>query len=171
MTEGSTASSRPRFAFSPFCPIELSTRSAWSTWYASIYLVAWKKYNFTVVRYSVDPQQLLCMARHETFWKPSVAYQHTALLTLPDRNKPPIEACLIKAVFHPASYTCTADCSLSGVQAKLKFVDCACKSRNLWILRMRNTISRLRKFSDCAEQIHVQQGRISLCVVMSGNFR
>ena len=51
-----------------------------------------KKYNFTAVRYPVDAQQLLCMARHETPRKPSVAYQHTALLTLPDRNKPRIEA-------------------------------------------------------------------------------
>ena len=51
-----------------------------------------KKYNFTAVRYPVDAQQLLRMARHETSRKPSVAYQHTALLTLPDRNKPPIEA-------------------------------------------------------------------------------
>ena len=51
-----------------------------------------KKSNFTAVRYPVDAQQLLRMARHETSRKPSVAYQHTALLTLPDRNKPPIEA-------------------------------------------------------------------------------
>ena len=41
-----------------------------------------KKYNFTAVRYSVDAQQLLRMAWHETSRKPSVAYQHTALLTL-----------------------------------------------------------------------------------------
>ena len=32
--------------------------------------------------------------------------------------------------------------------------DCARVVCNLRILRMRNTISRLRKFSDCAEQIH-----------------
>ena len=50
------------------------------------------KYNFTAVRYPVDAQQLLRMARHETSPKPSIAYQHTALLTLPDRNKLPMEA-------------------------------------------------------------------------------
>ena len=51
--------------------------------------------------------------------KPSVAHQHTALLTFPDRNLPPIwrQMPLIKDVFHPASYT--VDHSLSGIQAKL----------------------------------------------------
>ena len=70
--KGSTASSRPYFIVSPFRPIEFSTHSAWSTWYASIYLVAWKNNNFQL------------------------------------------------SVFHPASYTCTVDRSLSGIQAKLK---------------------------------------------------
>ena len=51
----------------------------------------------------------------------SVSYQYTAFLFQIAicclwRQKTP----LIKAVFHPASYTCTVDCSLSGVLAKLK---------------------------------------------------
>ena len=83
---------------------------------------------------------------------------------------------LIKDVLNPASYT--VDLSLSGVQAhailrlhtrvlrNLQIAhmcyaisrlctritqsrDC---QRNLGILRMRNAISRLRKFSDCAEK-------------------
>ena len=48
-----------------------------------------------------------------------------------------------EAVFHPASYTYTVDRSLSGVLAKLKFVDCAWKSRD-W-----NAISG---FWECATQ-------------------
>ena len=60
-----------------------------------------------------------------------------------------------EAVFHPASYTYTVDCSLSGVLAKLKVCRLCMKisrlERNLRILRMRNTISRLCKFSACAE--------------------
>ena len=99
----------------------------------------------------------------------SVAHQYTALLTLPDRNMPPMEAdaayqgCLPSCELHSRSLTVGRTC----VQAK--FVDCAhaisrlhtCVTqsldclRNLGILRMRNTISRLRKFSDCAEHIHV----------------
>ena len=101
----------------------------------------------------------------KTSQKPSSITQYTALLFQ-------IAICclwrqtlLIKAVFHPASYT--VDCSLSGILAKLKFVNC--KSRNLEIvhvcytisrlecnlriLRMCNAISRLRKFSDCTEHI------------------
>ena len=56
------------------------------------------EYNCTAIKYA----QLLRIARHETccLW----------------RQKTP----LIKAVFHPASYTCTVDCSLSSVLAKLK---------------------------------------------------
>ena len=76
--------------------------------------------------------------------------------------------------------------SLSGGLAKWKFVDCTCKlcdleiahvcyeigctitrlERNLRIPRMRNAISRLRKFSDCTEHIKYmlnvqQQGMLS----------
>ena len=69
---------------------------------------------------------------------------------------------LIMDVFHPASYT--VDHSLLGVQshadleiAHMWFTqsrDCAHALRNLGIPRMCNAISRLRKFPDCAEQIH-----------------
>ena len=48
------------------------------------------EYNCTALRYHVNAQELLCIARHKTSRKPSVAYQYTALhvhvLTLPDRN-------------------------------------------------------------------------------------
>ena len=65
-------------------------------------------------------------------------------------------------VLHPASYA--VDHLLSCVQAK--FVDAILRLRtrvmqssdgllNLGILRMRNTILRLDKFSDCAEHIHL----------------
>ena len=75
------------------------------------------EYNCTAIKYA----QLLRITRHETSQKPSVAYQYTALLFQITicclwRQKTP----LIKAVFHPASYTCTVDCSLSSVLAKLK---------------------------------------------------
>ena len=110
--EGSTASSQPWFIVSPFRPIEFSTHLAWSTWYASIYLVAWKNNNFQL------------------------------------------------SVFHPASYTCTVDRSLSGILAK--FADCACKSHNLEIACVCYIISRLAvqsrdwnaisEFWECATQ-------------------
>ena len=105
---------------------------------------------------------------------------YTALLTLLNRNMPPMEA--DADVFHPASYTVMR--LLSGVTAsKFVDIDCTCKScdsetvkvlrnfrigcaisrleRNLRILRMCNAISRLRKFSDCAKHIHVHvQGNV-----------
>ena len=50
------------------------------------------KYNCTAVRYHVDAQELLCIARHKTSRKQaSVAHQYTALLMLPDRNMPPTD--------------------------------------------------------------------------------
>ena len=75
------------------------------------------KYNCTAIKYA----QLLRIARHETSQKPFITYQYTALLFQIAlcrlwRQKTP----LIKAVFHPASYTCTVDCSLSGILAKLE---------------------------------------------------
>ena len=74
------------------------------------------KYNCTPVRYHVNAQELLHITQHKTSRKLSVAYQYTALLILPDRNMPPMEAApLIKVVFHPA-----VDHSLLGVLAKLK---------------------------------------------------
>ena len=101
------------------------------------------KYNCTPVRYHVNAQELLHITQHKTSRKISVAYQYTALLFQ-------IAACrlwrqtpLIKAVFHPASYTCTADHSLSGVLAKLnvytlhiqitRFSDCICVRTNLTV--------------------------------------
>ena len=62
-----------------------------------------KKYNFTAVRYPVDAQQLLHMAQHETSRKPSVAYQHTALLTLQiaiSRLSRPYQGCLPSCKLH-----------------------------------------------------------------------
>ena len=90
------------------------------------------EYNCTAIKYA----QLLRITRHETSQKPSVAYQYTALLFQITicclwRQKTP----LIKAVFHPASYTCTVDCSLSGVLAKLK------------IRRLRMKITQSRDFT------------------------
>ena len=50
------------------------------------------KYNCTAVRYHVDAQELLRIARHKMSRKQaSVALQYTALLTLPDRNMPPMD--------------------------------------------------------------------------------
>ena len=83
---------------------------------------------------------------------------HTLLFQIAIWRQAPV----IKAVFHPASYKLHSRRSVSGGLAKWKFVDCPCKLRNLEIahvlrnlriLRMRNAISRLRKFSDCAEHI------------------
>ena len=54
------------------------------------------------------------MARHETSRKPSVAYQHSITLSLPDRNKPPIKA------LSRLSFILRATHALSGVLAKLK---------------------------------------------------
>ena len=164
---------------SPFRLIELSTCSAWGTWYAKEHIPDnMNGYNCTAIKYA----QLLRIGRHETFQKPSVAHQHTALLFQITIWK---QTLLIKAVFHPASYTSTVDRSLSGILAKLKFVDCACKlcdlkiahmcyaidntycrvyiiygyalsrlERNFRILRMCNVISWLCKFSDCVEHIY-----------------
>ena len=50
------------------------------------------KYNCTPVRYNVNAQELLHITQHKTSQKNSVAYQYTALLILPDRNMPPMEA-------------------------------------------------------------------------------
>ena len=83
-------------------------------------------YNCTAIKYA----QLLRIGQHETFQKPSVAHQHTALLFQITIWR---QTLLIKAVFHPASYTSTVDRSLSGILAKLKFVDCACKLCDLKI--------------------------------------
>ena len=90
------------------------------------------------------------------------------------------EDATFKAVFHPASYTCTVDCSLSGVLAKLKVRrllmqitrsrDCVCVLRNLEIgyacnlriLRMCNAILRLCKFSNCVEHFYSQTVRLPI---------
>ena len=65
--------------------------------------------------------------------------------TLPDHSMLPMEAedTTYQGSLHPASYTCTVDCSLLGVLAKLKVRrllmqitrsrDCACVLRNLEI--------------------------------------
>ena len=90
-------------------------------WYASIYLrSSVNRYNCTAVRYHRDAQRLPCMARPKTSWKPSVAHQCTALLTLFQ-----ITICclwrqttLIKDVFHSVIYTINR--SLSGKQAKFE---------------------------------------------------
>ena len=98
----------------------------------------------------------------------------THSITLPDRNMEAgagYQGCLPSCELHIHSRH-----SLAGRLAKWKFVDCACKLRNLkiahvWyalsrlrnsrlecnlrILRMRNAISRLRKFSDCTEHIQI----------------
>ena len=50
------------------------------------------KYTITAVRYHLAAQELLHIAWHEMSRTPSVAYQYTALLTLPDRNMLPTEA-------------------------------------------------------------------------------
>ena len=90
-------------------------------------------------------------------------------ITLPDRNMEAgsgYQGCLPSCELQIHSRH-----SVSGGLANWKFVDCACKLRNLqiehvwftqsqdWlrnlrILKMRNAISRLRKFSDCAEHIY-----------------
>ena len=74
------------------------------------------KYNFTpgTVRYRVDTQKPLRIARHKTPLKLFVA-QYTALLNLADYGG---QTPLIKDAFHPANYT--VDYSLSGVQEKLR---------------------------------------------------
>ena len=50
-------------------------------------------YRCIAVRYHVDAQILLCIARHKTSWEQAlVAHQYTALLTLPGLDMPPMEA-------------------------------------------------------------------------------
>ena len=68
---------------------------------------------------------------------------------------------LIKDVFHPASYTinhslsrCRRLWSGDCAHRVMHSWDCTHVLRNLGILRMCNVISRLRKFSDCAELRH-----------------
>ena len=97
----------------------------------------------------------LRVARHKMSQKPFIAYQYSILLTLPDRNMPPVEA--DTDVFHPVSYA--THCQAYRQSSNL--VDCIhvlLQSRdwnailglecNLRIPRIQNTISR---FSDCAE--------------------
>ena len=77
---------------------------------------------------------------------------HYSLLTLLDRNMPPMEAeCLPSCELHSRSLAV-------GRTGKVHWLlTCVTQSPdcllNLGILRMHNTISRLCKFSDCAEQI------------------
>ena len=88
-------------------------------WYASIYLVVW--IDTTAQLWDVrDAQRLLCMARPKASWKPFIAHQCTALLTLFQ-----IAICylwrqttLIKDVLHSVIYTINH--SLSGKQAKFE---------------------------------------------------
>ena len=132
----------------------------------------------------------------------SVAHQHTALLTLPDRSMPPIameadavhQGCLLFCELHSRSLAvgCTAiqllahailrlrtrglrnlgiaqmcyailgfrECATQSRDLKIAHTwftqsrDCANVLRNLGIPRMRNAISGLRKFPNCAEHIH-----------------
>ena len=74
----------------------------------SVYQVAWtNKYKCTAIKCA----QLLRIAWHKTSQKPSVAHQHTALLfQIAIWRQAPV----IKAVFHPASYTSTADAHLQA---------------------------------------------------------
>ena len=114
----------------------------------------------------------------------SVAHQHTALLALPDRNMPPMEVdaayqgCLPSCELHSRSFTVgrtgagTYDLEIvhswfmqsqgcTHVLCNLEIAHtCYAISRlpvqsNLRIPRMRNAISRLRKFPDCAEHIYM----------------
>ena len=98
------------FASLPFWPIELSMWSAWSTWYASIYLVAWIN-NFTAARYPVDAQQLLRIARHETSRKLSVAYQYTRFQIAICRLWKPYQDCLPSCELHMHSRSLTVGCT------------------------------------------------------------
>ena len=196
VTEMTCVSASERFSYlacrpawlnraSPFRPIELSTCSAWGTWYAKEHIPSnMNGYNCTAIKYA----QLLRIGQHETFQKPSVAHQHTALLFQITIWR---QTLLIKAVFHPASYTSTVDHSLSGILAKLKFVDCACKLCdlkiahvcyaiyrrvyiyylwlcNLRILRMCNVILWLCKFSDCVEHIYYYCIQLQKVKVVTG---
>ena len=95
--------------------------------------------NCIAVRYDVD---ILRIARHKTSRKPSVAHQYTALLFQIAVCRLWRQTPLIKADFHPVSYT--VHCSLSAVREfACRYLDCACKSRNLEISHMCYTISRL----------------------------
>ena len=68
------------------------------------------------------------MARHDTSRKPSVVFQHTALLTLPDRNNPPIEALSRLSSILQATHR-----SLSGVR-RLRV--CVTQSRD-WLRNLK----------------------------------
>ena len=65
------------------------------------------KYDCTPVRYHADAQELLRFTRHKTSRKPSVAHQYIALLTLPDRSMPPMEA-------NAAYQGCLPSCKLNN---------------------------------------------------------
>ena len=75
------------------------------------------KYNCTPVRYHVNAQELLHITQYKTSRKLSVAYQYTALLILPDRNMPPMEAdttyqgCLPSCKLHMHSRSLTVRCT------------------------------------------------------------
>ena len=119
------------------------------------------KYNSTALEYHVDAQELLHIARHKTSWKPSVAHQYTALLTLLDHNMDAdyaYQGCLPSCELHshdsrPLTVTCYS-IKVRRYTCRLRMQimpswDCACVLRNLSILRM-------RKFSDCTNvYIHV----------------
>ena len=96
--------------------------------------------------------------------------------TLPDRNMEAgagYQGCLPSCELHIHNRR-----SLSGGLAKWKFVDCTCKlcnleiahvcyaisrlEHNLRILRMRNAISRLRRFSACTEHMYLQVSQRAL---------
>ena len=149
-------SSRPCFA------ILFAQTSTCLAWGKRIHR-SMNKYNITAMY--VDAYEVLCITWHKMSWKPSVADQYTAFLTLPDCNMLPIwrQTPLIKMSSHCQAGTSNRQSST--------FVDCTCKLRHLdtahitqflnWlcnlnvrILRMRNAISRLCKFSDCAEHIY-----------------
>lgn len=109
--------------------------------------------------------EVFCITWHKMSWKPSVADQYTAFLTLPDCNMLPIwrRTPLIKMSSHCQAGTSNRQSST--------FVDCTCKLRHLdtahitqflnWlhnlnvrILRRHNAISRSHKFPDCVEHIY-----------------
>ena len=106
---------------SPFQLIKPSTFLAWGLCMMRKHIPSsMDRYNCTAVRYHRGAQRLLCMAWPKTSWKPSVAHQCTALLTLFQ-----IAICclwrqttLIKDVFHSVIYTINR--SLSGKQAKFE---------------------------------------------------
>ena len=89
-----------------------------------------KNYSLSLSTKLLENSPLLINTQHYSFFQIVIWHQW--------RQTP-----LIKVLFHPASYTCTADHSLSGVLAKLKvytlhiqitqFSDCICVQTNLTV--------------------------------------